>query len=299
MTVALSRRILLLAAALDLACSDPTGPNLRTEELLYHSFHDGGLHLIRGDGSHDRVLWSSSSDGATCPSWAPDGSALAFQVLPSNQIAVVDANTKAVRTLTTDPSWHVCPMWSPDGSHLAYLAGPATAPEGFGLYLYALATGRIDTLASTGFVADRGAWTPDGQTILAVRLTGTLARIDATTGIESAGPLWTISDRAPAYSPAGDLIAYSCQPGSSPTICLMSEDGTGQHQLTSSRAGIDWADGYPTWVPNSHIITFQRYSPGPVPGFPRATIHLLGTDGREIAWPGNIELEGDQPLWRP
>jgi dipeptidyl aminopeptidase/acylaminoacyl peptidase len=61
-------------------------------------------------------------------SWAPDGTAIAFTLVPNailndesySRVAVVDVATKRVRTLTGRTAWEGDPIFSPDGAHIAY-----------------------------------------------------------------------------------------------------------------------------------------------------------------------------------
>lgn len=81
--------------------------------------------FVRGpDG--ERIVAPAKGDDVN-PSWAPDGSAIAFMTTryPDGggtfDIAVVDVRTSEVRRLTAtrDGEWY--PRWSPDGSRIAFI----------------------------------------------------------------------------------------------------------------------------------------------------------------------------------
>ena len=65
----------------------------------------------------------------------------------------------------------------------------------------------------------------------------------------------TEEERAPAWSPDGKRIAFSCRRGGPYfEICVMNRDGTGQVQLTHN----DLPDLTPTWSPDGAKIAFHR-----------------------------------------
>src|SRR5213592_2009972 len=114
-----------------LGCHEPVAPVLPREELAYRSLADGGLYLMRADGSARRRIWSSVDDGVMCPSWSPDGSEIAFHKLIANQIFVLTIATGEERQLTSGPDQNQCPIWSPDGTRIGFFRVAATAPEGY------------------------------------------------------------------------------------------------------------------------------------------------------------------------
>src|SRR6266540_1330041 len=152
-----------------LACRDATAPTLPAGELAYRSLAEGGLFLMRADGSGRRRGWFSTEDAVMCPSWSPDGSKIAFHKLYANQIFVVAIGTGEERQLTSGPDQNQCPIWSPDGARIAFFRVAATATQGYPLFVMRADGTDPARLGTATFMADRGSWSPDGKWIAASR----------------------------------------------------------------------------------------------------------------------------------
>lgn len=155
------------------------------------------IHLIEANGTNDRLLTIAGS-GATSPSWAPDGTRLAFS--RNDAIYVARLDTSSVRLLTRSGA---TPDWSPDGRLIAY-----RAPSGVRLITV---NGRPvrDAVGRLSFgPAGAPAWSPDGRK-LAISDAGGLYTIDAagrnlqrvpvrrTLGSVAPRPAWYPSGREP------------------------------------------------------------------------------------------------------
>jgi hypothetical protein len=75
----------------------------------------GGVHVVRLDGTSDRLLVADASD----PAWSPDGTAIA--VGTKSGLAVASATGGALHGLGIAGSQ---PAWAPSGARLAYIAQP-------------------------------------------------------------------------------------------------------------------------------------------------------------------------------
>lgn len=153
------------------------------------------------------------------PVLSPDGRTLAILTdLPNPTkgdvvLKLFDLKTRKLtdpRVAEVSPLGHQDPAWRPDGKVLAYVynnrSGANGAPQIFG---YTPATGRAGAISGPGYL--HPSWSPDGR-FLAVTKTspyGTdVAILNASTGAEVLlltrdGASW-----APAWSPAGDEIAF-------------------------------------------------------------------------------------------
>ncbi len=135
---------------------------------------DGRLALMSGD-----EIWTTTADGSQAPrsgslpsmvvsepSWAPDGSRIAFQSQPLDQdggataawdIYVVDADGTGLVQLTSDPANDIHPAWSPDGGRIAFASDRDGGYEIQTMNADGTQTSQI-TESPEGFVACWPAW---------------------------------------------------------------------------------------------------------------------------------------------
>jgi len=90
----------------------------------------------------------------------------------------------------------------------------------------------------------------------------------------------TFEERAPAWSPSGGRIVYSCRIGGGAAdfeICLINADGTGAVQLTNNTV----ADLTATWSPDGQQVVFQR--------------PVLGQGNQLFTMPPSLNQDGTLP----
>ena len=95
---------------------------------------------------------------------------------------------------------------------------------------------------------------------------------------------------APAWSPIGDLIAFTRQDGDRFHIGVFRPDGSEEKTLTES-----FLDEGPTWAPNGRVVMFTRQTPG---GDGVARLHSVDVTGRNMR-PVTIEGAASDPDWGP
>ena len=128
-------------------------------------------------------------------------------------LQLVDLTARTlVRTgvVETKPLGHQDPAWSPDGSSLLYVRNGRDGARGAPLLMRLdLASGTAALVAGPGYTAP--SWSPDGRFIAATRTDGfgtDVIILEAATGIELLRLTTGGHSFSPAWSPAGDAVAY-------------------------------------------------------------------------------------------
>ena len=187
------------------------------------------------------------------------------------------------------------PAWSPDGRDIAFLRGTnshndvwVVRPDGTGL------RNVTKQKAAYGFLA----WTPDGSAITAFRY---VLPNYAPTRLVTISPdgthrssRWSAPDTAfaPAWSPSGDVIAFSdTQDGLG--VRVAGPSGTGSTQLAGlpPTANPQGRLG-PAWSPDGTAIAFG--GAGGILG----DIYIMNSDGTGLS---RLSSDGQAgpPAWRP
>jgi len=253
----------------------PPPPSDTVSEIAYAAWPNGGIQIVNADGSGGRVLTSDSGDFS--PSWAPDGSRLAFdrynRVKSGRDIYVMNADGSGLKRLTNDGFDDSDPSWSPDGQKIAFGQGgritTMSASDGSGLI--ALTAGGYDWHPT---------WSPDGRKIaFGSDRTG----INAVYVMNADGSVvrqltkYPEGDYVPWWSPDGTTIAFERGRCCANSVYLINADGTGLRQLAI-------LGRTPSWSPDSRSIVFEWFG-----------LHVVSPDGT-----GMVPLgPGYDPAWSP
>jgi Tol biopolymer transport system component len=226
---------------------DPVwSPDGRT--IAFTSRRDGNieLYLIRADGTGLRRL---TNDPATdfSPTFSPDGRQIAFvsDRLKQTDIYVVNADGTNLRRFTTHELDEWRPMWSPDGKEIAFMSGrDAGQSDGSGEIYVRDAAGRQPErrLMKATKRVNAFSWSPDSTKLVFFGVgarkfeIGVVDRTGANEKNLSAIAASSL-DTEPAWSPAGDAIAFlGAGPSGQLTVHVMAADGTARRPIGNGEA---------------------------------------------------------------
>jgi Tol biopolymer transport system component len=276
----------------------PAIPQLAAEIYLI-KMNEGGTV----DTMVESVRVTNNTDGDAFPALSPDGKKIVFD---SNRLrGDGPINTSDLFLMNTDGTEQTplirgsSPSWSPDGKYITFHRSasgtglpikidPGAATDDSDIFIMNVddflknVEGAINVTNTPGDIDDDPDWSPDGQKIVFTRHPVTddpnnsvLAEIyvlNLETGAETRVTFNSEEERAPAWSPDGTRIVFSCRRGGNDfEICVMNSDGTGANDppLTNNTVG----DLTPSWSPDGQKIVFHR----PVAG--RLQLWLMNADG--------------------
>jgi Tol biopolymer transport system component len=189
------RRVTAAKVAAGRSAWSPDGKRLVFDTLS----RSGGLYVIRVGGGKARKLVACGL--CSFPSWSPDGRRIAFDryILPtvSDEIDVVNANCRRLRTIGRVPGGVTGLDWSPSGHELAFATLGTPQKPGVALKVVGSNGQGLRTVAAG---ANGGvSWSPDGTLIAFVR--GAAIDVVSVDG-KSERTLTSLRD------PFGELIAW-------------------------------------------------------------------------------------------
>jgi len=229
------------------------------------SGNDLGLDLfvINADRSGEPTNLTASPGDDMDPTWSPDGTRIAFTSTRVNDlrqvfIMSVECEPSPGTCAVTDPPRNVSagfaieysPAWSPDGQTLAVAASINLAP---GRIFLRSAEGGEPTMFDRRdriIGADHLSWSSDGLWIAFSWLVRRGQQEIYIASVERPGldpkPLTnSLGNKEPAFSPDGQWIAFTSTRDQNPEIYIMTNNGSGQKNLTQHPG----RDLQPDWKP--------------------------------------------------
>jgi Tol biopolymer transport system component len=218
------------------------------------------IYTTNADGS-DPLALTANTVADTDPAYSPDGARIAFA--RTNDIWVMSADGGGQVAITGVEGPDSEPAWSPDGTQIVYVSNQ-TVPGG-------------GTTGPELFVRNA-----DG--------TGPVRRLTDTPNNAASG--------APAWSPAGDQIAY--ESNADGTFEIYTIDATATASFGTRRSANEVGQNYqnPSWSPDATRIAFERGT-GTNVGDNTKEIWTMSADGSDPVQLTNNNFYDVQPAYSP
>jgi Tol biopolymer transport system component len=246
--VALVLLLLVVPAVAAAAASPPRGTITFASDRSDHDLFVLDLRSKR----LARVTSGLGDDSS--PAWSPDGTRIAYaaEVNGATDVYVVPATGGPPTRLTTGPGAHTSPSWSPDGRHIAYTLASGDRSA---VWVMDADGSRAHRFAATPFRAYAPAWSPRGDRLALVRIDDALlqAPVIWTYDADGTGARRVVAGDAPAWSPDGRTIAFTCT-GNGFFVCTVPSSGGQAKQVTSVEKSLTYA---PSWAPDGSAIAFS------------------------------------------
>jgi Tol biopolymer transport system component len=222
-------------------------------------FGDGlaSLFVIKPDGSGRRRV-PTGIRHLFGPTWAPDGSRIAFVRL-GNALYVADVRAGAARRIRASSSADDAPAWSPDGKWILFQRQMPTATN-LELFVVDPAGKNVRRLTRDPLQQITPAWSPDGSRVAFAEQQENGHWVVSTMRVDGSDRrLLTdrrVSSQDPAWSPDGRSIAFVLQGAERNSIAVIDAEG-GKPVTVTPRELVE--PGSPSWSPDGKKIAFAAH----------------------------------------
>ena len=221
------------------------------------------LFVINADRSGEPINLTESIGDDIDPAWSPDGHQIAFTSTRVNSVKQVfvmsiECNpapdtcliTESSRNVTAGYAIEYAPAWSPDGQTLAVIASINQAP---GRIVFRPAEGGEPSwfdLQDRIIGADHLTWSSDGQFIAFSWLVKygkqeIYIAYAQSPGLDPISLTNSLGNKEPSFSPNNQWILFTSTRDQNPEIYIMTNNGSGQQNLTQDPG----RDLQPDWQP--------------------------------------------------
>ncbi len=217
---------------------------------------DGSMLAVGGDGSSrgigvydvdEQRLDRLTEDGGTAPHWSPDGTRIAYNVAPPNDIRIVDVASGDVRNVTDDPWNDSVARWTDDGTRLVFVSDRDTDQTKDSQQSWVVDAGGGEAQLLGEPVLAFAHWpSPDGEWLAYASEDGGELRLSRGDGSQDRAVHPTLpADQGPSWAADSSAFVFSNLAEVSRDIYLMRVDADAPEQLTDDPAD----ESAPNWGP--------------------------------------------------
>ena len=230
--------------------------------IAFVSDRDGNqeIYISNPDGS-DPLRLTDTRPNDTDPAYSPDGSKIAFA--RSSDVWVMNANGTGQVAITGIEGVDSQPAWSPDGTQIVYVSNHSTPTGG--------------TTGPELFIKNA-----DGS--------GTERQVTNTPS--------NAASQAPAWSPAGDQIAYESNATTGFDIYTIAPSVTAGFGTLRSANELNQNYQHPSWSPDGARIAFER-GVGTAPSDTTKEIWTMRADGSDPVQLTSNSFNDVDPAYSP
>jgi len=247
------------------------------------------LQVADADGFNPQTV-VSSSEPIISPSWAPDGTKLAYVSFEKKKpVIFVQSLVSGQRyVLANFKGNNSAPSWSPDGKRLAIVLTYGANSQVY--IINADGTG-LQQLTHSAAIDTEPVWSPDGKWIYFTSDRGGSPQIYRTPASGGDAQRMTFEGSynvSPHFSPDGKSLAYIRQEQGRFRVTLQ-DMASGQVQILSETA----KDESPSFAPNGRMILYATSING------RGTLAAVSADGRVKQRLSETGGDVREPAWGP
>jgi len=267
----------------------PPAGDLTLSRIAFTSARDGhpALYTTGISGSGQARLLAGSA-GEEHPSWAPDGTQLAFSGAEGD-LYTIGLDGQDLVPLIQHPAADSQPVWSPDGARLAFVSTRSGNPD-----LYTCNPDGSDLRQITTHPASDSepAWSPDGARLAFVSARS--GNPDLYTCNPDGSGLRQLtthpaSDSEPAWSPDGARLAFVSARSGNPDLYTCDPHGENLLPLVTHPA----EDTQPSWSPDGARLAFVSTRSG------NPDLYTCDPRGENLLQLTAHPADDSQPAWGP
>lgn len=258
-----------------LVLAAPTGavPRGTPGKIAFRSDKTGypDIYLMNADGS-DVVDLTNQKNWNDQASWSPDGRQIVFTSQRDGraQIYVMNADGSNQHNISNSPDEDMVPDWSPDGTKIAFRRDTGSVEQ---IWVMNTDGSEQHNISGSDTSDISPSWSPDGmkiayagagQDIWTMNPDGSDKTDITNNDLGNFEPTWG--------GPDGHEIAFTSSRTGSPEIWVMNDNGSNQHQLTTT-----WALEA-SWAPDGSKVL---YTGSPDGNWEHADIWEMNPDGSD------------------